>query len=135
MASISRPQGKLPQAFGRYIRPWYRFQHWFVSEDKQDLFYRDEDAAIEEYDQYHRNEAGDNIWYGQRYPRVQTVEGIPLQQTYASLAYVEGTQVVTLHSSCLITGTITSKTRFWEVLRAFENQSMWQHFSCDGDGE
>ena len=28
----------------------------------------------------------------------------------------------------------TPVTDFWEVLRSFENQSLWRYFHCDGDG-
>ena len=42
---------------------------------------------------------------------------------------------VRLHSTTPIPRPIHVGTDFWEVLRKFPNQSLWDTFQCDGDGK
>ena len=53
---------------------------------------------------------------------------------YASVCHVNET-TVTYHSGAAVPASEPKSTRFWNVLRSFENQSLWRHLSCDGDGE
>ena len=87
------------------------------------------------YDEYNKDVGGHNTRRGQQYTWAREVEGEPPQHFYASVAYEEGTQVVSLHLYCAIPRPPRKPSRFWETLRSFENQAMWKYFSCDKDGE
>ena len=41
---------------------------------------------------------------------------------------------VRLHSSAFLPVEPSPKVDFWEVLRSFENQTLWRYFHCEGDG-
>lgn len=53
---------------------------------------------------------------------------------YASVRPIDQ-MTVTLHSSIAMPRALTQPTNFWHVLRSFENQSLFNNFVCDGDGE
>jgi hypothetical protein len=42
---------------------------------------------------------------------------------------------VTYHSMVVVPTKETQSTCFWNVLHLFEDQSLWRHFSCDGNRE
>ena len=52
---------------------------------------------------------------------------------YASVETDEVFDVV-LHSTALMPSVEPAPTDFWSVIRGFENQSLFEHFHCDGDG-
>ena len=118
---LGGPAWKLVQGVGRYIRPVHRYQHWFVSEDRLKLWYRHEGGPIKVYDEYNKDARGHNARSGQQYTWAREVEDDPPQHVYASVAYEEGTQVVSLHSYCAIPRPPRQPSRFWETLRSFDN--------------
>ena len=42
---------------------------------------------------------------------------------------------VSLHSTIPVPQHIEPSIDFWEVLRSFDNQSLWRSFHCHGDGK
>ena len=43
--------------------------------------------------------------------------------------------LIELHSTVKVPTPPAPEVIFWEVLRSFPNQSLFEHFTCDDDGE
>ena len=54
--------------------------------------------------------------------------------TYISIHQLDD-MPVTLHSQIVVPLPIAPVTDFWEVLHSFNNHSLWNNFTCDGDGK
>ncbi len=53
--------------------------------------------------------------------------------SYASISHVTDMRV-RLHSTTYVPQPFLPSTGFWDVIRGYENQTLWENFHCDGDG-
>ena len=104
-----------------------------MSEDSQEVYYSYSVVEGDMYDIYRREGGAYNTHHGQRYSWAETKEGVPIGVCYASIRQIND-HAISSHLSASIPRQPPQPMAFWDVLKSFENQSLWQDFRCDGNG-
>ena len=119
---------------GPFLRKPHLRQVWSTNATETVLYRRRMQDFEEIHDVFTPQAMARPTRFGQRYEWTRTQLGGAPMDYYASVCHVNE-MTVTYHSKAAAPTSEPKSTRFWDVLRSFENQSLWRHLSCDGDGE
>ena len=130
--TISSPNLTLRFTLGAQLRTDDKC--WFVSGDRLRIFRRrqvDLQSVTDVFCSVSRRYATRR---GQQYRWEYSTYELEESGEYASVLPVDDF-LVTLHSVLPVPAPSPApSTDFWDILRSFENQSLWTYFRCDGDG-
>jgi len=118
---------------GSFIRDSALVMEWRCSSDENTL-YRINRCNSGWYDIFVRVEEERVTRTGPRFEWLMTHQGVLPSTCYASVKAVDGMSV-RLHSSASVAPAKVTPQTFLESLQSFDNQSLFKHFRCDGDGE
>ena len=127
---LSSPQLTLPSRLGAFVGRPHQPDHWFVSEDRASLYHA---VSNSRYVLWSRDDAAPVTRHGSRYLSPRHLCGQCPRTTRASV--IIRPDAITLLSTAAVYVPRPSHRSFLERLRHAPNQSLWDTFECDGDGE
>jgi hypothetical protein len=133
--NLSSAGYKLPRKLGKYISSPHRPDKWFVSDDRDFLYYYYH-TSNSSYVRYVRDFSRRSTRGGTKYIFPTTCQGQFPWHTRASVRLLsDDSSEVELHSTATVYIPSKSRQTFLQRLASLPNQSLWRTFECDGDGE
>jgi len=132
--AVSSATWTLPSTLGAYLREPHRPMAWRCNATGTRVVMQHEKGGVLYEDVYLPSlEEGMQLRSGPRFRWVSSTRGDSGLPHYASVRHLDEMTVL-LHSHVARPLPPPVATDFLSVLRSFKNQSLWEHFICDGDG-
>jgi hypothetical protein len=125
---------RLPYTLGRYLHHPHLPCQWYTNESAKALFYVDGGMAHPEYEVYLLRPGTVGTCHGWKYDWYLGKTGIYPGTHFASVSMISPT-CAEMHLGAPFPEIQTQPTLFLEVLASYEDCSLWDHLSVDGDGE
>lgn len=120
----------LPTPLGQFVSHPQRGNTWFVDDDATYVYQVTSDSS---YVRYMRDPSARTTQFGTTYIDPVSFTGQCPRHTMASVLEA-GPESVRLHSSAPSFSPVPHRRSFLERICSLPNQSLWRHFTADGNG-